>query len=47
MSGWASLAWRWAWVAVLATWLILAHGCHAGDHDDELVITWPDDRATR
>jgi hypothetical protein len=34
----AALAWRWAWLAVLAVWLIFAHGCHPGDHDDELAI---------
>ena len=35
------LLWRWAWLLVLATWIIVAHGCHAGDHDDELAIVPP------
>jgi hypothetical protein len=42
--GWA---WRWAWLVVLATSLIVAHGCHAGDHDDELAIVPCGERATR
>ena len=40
--------WRWLWLGVLAAWLIVAHGCHAGDHDDELVIAPPaGERAAR
>jgi hypothetical protein len=34
-SGWLA---RWAWLVLLAGWVILAHGCHAGDHDDELAV---------
>lgn len=41
--GWA-LAWRWVWLVVLATWVILAHGCHTGDHDDELAVVVIEDR---
>ena len=36
--------WRWAWLLMLATWVIVAHGCHGGDHDDELSL--PDDPTT-
>jgi hypothetical protein len=32
---------------VLATYLIVAHGCHAGDHDDELAIVPCGERATK
>lgn len=34
-------SWRfgiWVIVVVLSGWLIVSHGCHRGDHDDELVI---------
>ena len=30
--------WRWAWLIVAVVWPAFAHGCHAGDHDDELSI---------
>lgn len=30
---------RWAAFACLAAYLLFAHGCHPGDHDDEL-FTW-------
>ena len=41
-----ALVWHWAWLMVLATWLILAHGCHGGDHDDELAVMPFGDRTT-
>jgi hypothetical protein len=33
--------WRWAWLVVALVWPAFAHGCHAGDHDDELAVTVP------
>jgi hypothetical protein len=36
---------RWVWLVVLATWLIVAHGCHGGDHDDELAVAPGEERA--
>jgi hypothetical protein len=42
-----ALAWRWGVLVVLAVALVLAHGCHAGDHDDELAVCPPGVRATR
>jgi hypothetical protein len=30
--------WRWAWLVVALVWPAFAHGCHAGDHDDELAV---------
>ena len=27
---------RWIVFLLLSSWLLFAHGCHAGDHDDEL-----------
>lgn len=35
--------WRLLAVALLAAGLILCHGCHGGDHDDELIV-WLFDR---
>lgn len=36
---------RWGFLILLATCVIVAHGCHSGDHDDELILfTHPDDR---
>lgn len=35
--------WRAVAVALLAAGLILCHGCHSGDHDDELIV-WLLDR---
>lgn len=32
---------RWLFALLLATLMVLAHGCHAGDHDDELFRRWP------
>lgn len=30
---------RWGWVVLLlAGFLVLCHGCHLGNHDDELVL---------
>jgi hypothetical protein len=29
---------------VLAGWLIFCHGCHTGDHDDELAVILPERR---
>jgi hypothetical protein len=39
----SSSCWRWAWVAAILVWPIFAHGCHTGDHDDELALT-PEER---
>ncbi len=47
MTGPAAPAWRWAWLVLLAAGLILAHGCHAGDHDDDLVIAPLGQRTSR
>jgi hypothetical protein len=33
--------WRWAWLVVALVWPAFAHGCHAGDHDDELSVASP------
>lgn len=30
--------WQSVFLALLAGCLIVAHGCHSGDHDDELLI---------
>jgi hypothetical protein len=30
--------WRWGWLLLVATALIFCHGCHGGDHDDELLV---------
>jgi len=35
--------WRGLAIALLAAGLILCHGCHRGDHDDELIV-WLMDR---
>jgi hypothetical protein len=35
---------RWVVLLVLAAGLIFAHGCHAGDHDDELAAVLFDRR---
>ena len=32
---------------MVAVWVILAHGCHDGDHDDELAVLGSDDRSVR
>src|SRR5436305_886353 len=29
---------RWGWLLLVATCAIYCHGCHTGDHDDELVV---------
>ena len=29
-------AWNWAWLVLILVWPVFAHGCHGGDHDDEL-----------
>ena len=34
--------WRWLWLLLLASCVIVCHGCHGGDHDDELVVFLPD-----
>jgi hypothetical protein len=31
-----AMFWRWAWLVVIIVWPLFAHGCHSGDHDDEL-----------
>ncbi|MFM7149027.1 MAG: hypothetical protein ACKO23_04215 [Gemmataceae bacterium] len=33
-----SLVWLMATVSLIAGVLIFCHGCHAGDHDDELLL---------
>jgi hypothetical protein len=32
--------WGWLWVPplVLGGYLLFTHGCHRGDHDDELIV---------
>jgi len=32
---------------LVLVWPIFGHGCHAGDHDDELSIVPPPDAAAR
>jgi hypothetical protein len=38
--GWPRL-WFWLALVVLVGILIFSHGCHSGDHDDELSVTVP------
>ena len=35
---------RWGWLLLLAACVILCHGCHAGDHDDDELIVFFLDR---
>jgi hypothetical protein len=30
------MRWRWLPILLIAGYMIFAHGCHLGDHDDEL-----------
>jgi hypothetical protein len=39
--------WRWAWLLAVLVWPVFAHGCHTGDHDDELMIAPPPDAAAQ
>lgn len=34
-------SWYWVPLMLLAGLLIVSHGCHAGDHDDELSVAPP------
>ncbi len=38
----AGFLWGWGWLILLAGSVIVCHGCHGGDHDDELMVMMQD-----